>query len=114
MVLPSIVDDDNEQEGIPMSLVEAMARGLPVVSTLTGGIPELLGAGAGVLVPPGDPVALANAIEAIATHPELHCKLAIEGKGRANQGFSVERTVREFVRRLTMEPPLSEKGVAGY
>ncbi|WP_234119262.1 glycosyltransferase family 4 protein [Clostridium hydrogenum] len=50
VALPSIVTADGEKEGIPVSLMEAMAYNIPAVSTYTGGIPELLGEDCGVLV----------------------------------------------------------------
>ena len=52
-------------EGVPVALVEAMSYGVPVVATTTGGIPELLLPGTGVLVPPENPLALADAIQRI-------------------------------------------------
>ena len=61
VVVPSIDLGNNLHEGIPVSLMEAMAHGVPVVSTTTGGIPELLADGAGILVPPENPQALADA-----------------------------------------------------
>jgi glycosyltransferase involved in cell wall biosynthesis len=49
-------------ENLPVVLIEAQASGLPAVATAVGGVPELIDAKAGLLVPPGDPVALAAAI----------------------------------------------------
>ena len=49
-------------EGLSVALVEAMAHGTPAIATRTGGLPELLGGGAGVLVQPGDAPKLADAL----------------------------------------------------
>jgi glycosyltransferase involved in cell wall biosynthesis len=63
-VLPSVVTTSGNAEGIPVALMEAMAAGLPVISTTTTGIPELIEDGvSGLLVPPRDAAALADAIE---------------------------------------------------
>lgn len=53
-------------ENSPLSVLEALAAGLPVVASRTGGVPEILPAGAGVLVPPGDATALHAALEGLA------------------------------------------------
>jgi glycosyltransferase involved in cell wall biosynthesis len=63
-------------EGYGMAVAEALARGLPVVSTATGGIGGLVGADAGLLVPPGDASALARALSAIVSDPALRVRLA--------------------------------------
>ncbi|KJV32477.1 glycosyltransferase [Luteibacter yeojuensis] len=64
--LPSVTAEDGDQEGIPVSLMEAMASGVPCLSTLHSGIPELIEDGAsGWLVPERDAGALADKLEAI-------------------------------------------------
>jgi len=63
-ILPSVTAGDGDMEGIPVSLMEAMARGMPVISTYHSGIPELVEDGvSGFLVPERDVVALARAIQ---------------------------------------------------
>ncbi len=63
VVLASIDLGGGCHEGIPVALVEAMAYGIPVIATTTGGIPELVQPGTGLLVPPEDPTALADAVQ---------------------------------------------------
>ena len=82
MVLPSLDLGNNLHEGIPVSLMEAMAYGVPVVSTTTGGIPELLHDGAGVMVPPQDPLALADVLERLLSDPALRRRLGKAGRRR--------------------------------
>ena len=70
--LPSIITDKGGREGIPVALMEAMAMELPVVSTRTAGIPELIGhQREGLLVPQKDPVSLASALEKLLDNKEL-------------------------------------------
>ncbi len=63
-------------EGFGMAVANAVARGLPVVSTATGAISELVGLDAGLLVPPGDPRALADALRRVIRDPDLRGRLA--------------------------------------
>lgn len=63
-------------EGYGMVLAEALARGLPVISTTAGAIPETVPDDAGLLVPPGDPQALAAALRDVMSAPELRAKLS--------------------------------------
>lgn len=59
-----------------MVLAEALARGLPIISTTAGAIPDTVPAEAGLLVPPGDEAALADALARVLTEPELRQRLA--------------------------------------
>ncbi len=75
--LPCRVLDDGDRDGIPNVLMEAMACGLPVVTTAISGIPELVTDGInGVLIPPEDPVALAAAIMRLSRDSQLVGRLA--------------------------------------
>jgi glycosyltransferase involved in cell wall biosynthesis len=99
-VLPSIVTSSGELEGIPVSLIEAMACGLPVVGTAAGGTPELLREGAGLLVPPGDPAALAQALEKLADDPSLRAELGAAGRKRVEESFAIEETAAALLGRF--------------
>lgn len=71
LLAPSVTDDNGDEEGIPMTLMEAMAIGLPVVSTRHAGIPELVeDAVSGYLVPERDSEALAAALMRVWAEPE--------------------------------------------
>jgi len=88
VALASTPTKAGRKEGIPVSLMEAMASGLPVVATAITGIPELVDPGvSGFLVPPGDPCALADALQALERDSTLR-----ERMGRAGR----EKVVREF------------------
>jgi glycosyltransferase involved in cell wall biosynthesis len=97
LVLPSIATKGGEQEGIPIALVEAMAYGVPVIATSTGGIPELLDGGAGLMIPQKDAEALANAIEEVISNPELRASLRKTGRKRIEEQYSIDEVVRRLV-----------------
>lgn len=75
-------------EGLPMSLLEAMAAGLPVVASAVGGVPELVG-DTGLLVPPRDDAALAAAIRRLVEDPTLRRQLGAAGRARVETEFSL-------------------------
>lgn len=71
-------------EGLPMALLEAMSRGLAIVATEVGGVPDVVGDGVeALLVPPGDPAALAAALSRLAADPELAERLGTAARERA-------------------------------
>jgi glycosyltransferase involved in cell wall biosynthesis len=75
-------------EGIPMSLLEAMSIGLPVVATRVGGIPEVVEDGSsGFLVPPGDEESIAAAI--VTALSESGREISVSGRERIKQKFSL-------------------------
>jgi glycosyltransferase involved in cell wall biosynthesis len=80
-VLPSVRTADGNQDGIPVALMEAMALGLPVLSTQVSGIPELIFDGdSGLLTPPGDAHALADGIARLLVDAALRERLAARGR----------------------------------
>jgi len=107
VVLPSVDLGNDLHEGIPVCLMEAMAHEVPVVSTTTGGIPELLEGGAGLLVPPQDPAALAGAIESLVGDAALRRQVAQAGRQRVIEQFSLESVVPRLISRLeaSCRPP---------
>lgn len=77
-VLPST------SEGLPMALLEAISRGMAVVATAVGGVPDVVEDGESALVvPPGDPEALATALARVASDPDLRARLGRAARARA-------------------------------
>lgn len=97
VLLPSLELSDSEHEGIPVSLMEAMAFGIPVLATDTGGIPELLQDGAGLLVPQQNPSSLAEAIRRMATDKDLYRKTAEKGLARVQADFDYDRNIHSLL-----------------
>ena len=95
--LPSIIDSDGGMDNLPTVIMEAMATGLPVVSTRIGGIPEMVVDNeTGFLVQPNDAAALAGAIEKVMDDRSLAQRLGQAGDERAQELFSIDKNVREL------------------
>jgi glycosyltransferase involved in cell wall biosynthesis len=102
-VLPCIVTENGDRDGIPNVLVEAMCLALPVVSTNISGIPELVVDGeTGLLVPPRDPEALAAAMARLLDDPALRQTLAERGMCRVSEEFDLAANAARL-RALLME-----------
>jgi len=101
-VLPS------RMEGLPLSVLEGMARSLPVVVTPVGGVPEVVTHGEhGEVVPVDDPRALAEAIGRLANDPALGRRMGEAGRQRVEQHFSFEHMARKYedlYRRVLVQP----------
>ena len=84
-------------EGISLTILEAMASGVPVVATAVGGTPEILSDGTtGVLVPTRNPDRLASALLALAADPARRAALAAAARRRVETAFTIERMVDEY------------------
>jgi len=106
-VLPSL------WEGMPNAALEAMAVGLPVVATAVGGTPEVVVDGVtGLLIPPGDPDALAQSIAHLLCDPDLRYRMGQAGRERVVNHFSVGRMVEQTTR--LYEHLLVEKGILEF
>ena len=88
-VLPS------DWEAFPIGLLEAQACGVPQVATAVGGTPEALGPDTGVLVPPRDAGALADAIVGLLRDPQRRAAMSAASQRRHAERFTVERMVAE-------------------
>ncbi|MCS7070045.1 MAG: glycosyltransferase family 4 protein [Anaerolinea sp.] len=85
-VLPSY------REAMPMSILEAMAAAKPVIATHVNGVPEVVIDGVtGILVPPGDPKALADAILRLLHDPDLARRMGAAGRARVEEHFNLDR-----------------------
>jgi glycosyltransferase involved in cell wall biosynthesis len=94
---PCIVARDGDRDGIPNVLVEAMAMGLPVVSTPVSAIPELVQDGTnGLLVPQRDVEALAAALARLIDDPALRARLGDAGRETVRDAFDAERTTTQL------------------
>ena len=87
-VLPSL------SEGMPNAVLESLAQGRAVVASAVGGVPEILNRGGGILVPPGDPEALADAMRTLLADPTLAARLGAEGRALVSERFGIDRMVR--------------------
>ncbi|HEY8461757.1 MAG TPA: glycosyltransferase family 4 protein [Blastocatellia bacterium] len=93
-VLPCQISDNNDRDGIPNVLVEAMASELPVVSTNISGIPELIEHGVnGLLTPQKDASALADAVAKLLDAPALRRDLGVAAREKVRRLFDAESNI---------------------
>lgn len=98
-VLPSVVDEDGDRDGLPNVILEAMACGIPVVTTTASAADEAVGNDrTGLLVPPHDPTALAAAIQQLLENPGRARDLGHAAREKAKAKFDLAKTI----------PPLAE------
>lgn len=96
-VLPCITARDSDMDGVPVSLMEAMAMEIATVSTTVSGLPELIQNGeSGLLVPEKDAVALADALQRLIENPELRQQLGRGGRQKIIKEFDVDRNAKRL------------------
>ncbi len=110
LLAPSVTDRNGDQEGIPVTLMEAMATGLPVVATRHSGIPELIEDGiSGLLVPERSVPQLTDALRLLLADPDLASRLAHAARERISSEFDVhalnQRLVGHYRRLLDRAGP---------
>jgi colanic acid/amylovoran biosynthesis glycosyltransferase len=99
LLAPSVTAADGDEEGIPNSVKEAMASGLPVVSTNHGGIPELVEDGvSGYLVPQRDVEAIADRLRRLIDHPQAWATMGQAARKRVMAEFDIDKINDELVR----------------
>ena len=97
-VLPAVVDSKGDTEGLGVVLIEAAETGLALVASDVGGIPDVVvDCKTGLLVPPGNPFALAEALRRLADDPPLAAKLVEGARARTREFFSWDVVIPHLV-----------------
>jgi glycosyltransferase involved in cell wall biosynthesis len=108
--LASVTDAQGASDVFPTVIIEAMAAARPVVSTRLAGIPESVVHGeTGLLVPPGDTVALAEALSQLIEDAKLRLHYGRAGRARIEQHFRIEHTVAPLIELLQKTPGATTK-----
>ncbi len=98
VVLPCVIDDRGGRDVTPNVLLEAMAMGVPVISTQLAGLPEIVEDGvSGMLVPPGDSPALAQAMASVLRDPVRWRRFSKEGRRRIEKRFNRRRNIPRYL-----------------
>lgn len=112
--LPSVIAHDNQMEGIPVALMEAMAASRPVVASALSGIPELVeNEVTGLLVDANNPEILAAALHRLADDPDLRRRLGEAGRLRVEADFDLRTNVAALLRWIDGMNPPGDVGVPG-
>ena len=107
------VTANGNTEGLPVSILEAMACGVPVVSTYHSGIPEaVLDKECGFLVPEGDVGGMAIAMDRLLANPEQRDSFGKTARQRAESLFSAEGQIRELRRLFALEPATKHRALS--
>jgi colanic acid/amylovoran biosynthesis glycosyltransferase len=112
LMLSSVTASDGDQECTPVSLMDAQAAGMPVLSTRHSGIPEVIRDGqSGFLVPERDVSALAERIGFLVDHPELWPGMGRAGRAHVEANYNCEKLSHQLVDiyRQTIDQPGSPK-----
>ena len=105
--LPCVIGSDGNRDGLPTVLLEAMAAGLPVISTDVTGVPEIIDHEInGLVTPQNDPAALAEALRRLLVNPVWRETLAAAARRKVEREFDVRQNV------ATLHRWLAEPGVA--
>lgn len=97
LVAPCQQARNGDLDGIPATLMEAMALGVPVVTTAVSGIPELVEHDrTGLVVPPEDPAAIARALERLVDEAELGPRLSRAARRRVEEDYDIRRNARRM------------------
>lgn len=98
-IAPSVTASDGNQDAPVNTLKEAMAMGLPVISTLHGGIPELVEDGiSGFLVPERDASAIAEKLSYLISHPQVWLEMGRAGRARVEQQYDLNKLNDQLVK----------------
>ena len=94
-----VMVSSSRKEGLPVSILEGMATGLPVVATTVGEVPRLIRGGeTGLLVPPDEPLLLARAIAELLVDRQYRERLGSAAKTLIEREFSAERMAAGYLR----------------
>jgi glycosyltransferase involved in cell wall biosynthesis len=109
-VLASKVAKDADRDGLPNVLIEAQSQRLACISTETSAIPELIQQGVtGLLMPPGEPSALAEALARLICDPEARARLGAAGERRVRNFFSMDPGIDLLAKRFGLAPASAVK-----
>ncbi|MCL4219602.1 MAG: glycosyltransferase, partial [Candidatus Hydrogenedentes bacterium] len=102
LALPCVVAESGDRDGIPVVLMEAMALGVPVVSTTVSGIPELITSGQnGLLGTPNAPETLANALEKVLGDTDLARSMARAARATIETEFNVDENAAKLYKQFS-------------
>ena len=97
LALADVVVNPSDVEGLPVSLLEAMSLGRPVVATAVGGVPDLIEDGvSGLLVPPADPERMGQAVMRVLEDPDLAARLGRRGRELVEASYGLRPMVEAF------------------